>query len=409
MIEPKPQIYFKNVAGQWLRHAQSSADAPIKVFSPYITGPKTLRLVEARENAEVYTLFDAELFISRASSLAELKKMLNAQVSVYLLPGLHAKIVWIPGIYLTIGSQNLTYKGMKNKEATVTISHTPWMAEVEDALEHWTQERKPITLDMVEDMANAIAQLLPAFQQLQVQLIQIDEAVKTAEAEREQQRQRTAEKQEQKRLFQQSFKQLHVSGVMVAKVKKFPTGRVSLVAPLDHSFLRWVINGNTFFLYKFKRYLCVVPELGRLGWARVSQGFISFVESSVQKESAIFLGEKCRTTWSAKESLEAGGHNLTFEITGHPTFHSHTFKLWIDANQIKHINAQDADKKTLSRWEEISTEIVRHLTLPFKYNQKLTGKKADQFFDAEEDSEFRVRLALLAGHEILVVEAVYRD
>lgn len=416
MPVPKPDLFFKNAAGRWRRRAQSAADAPLKIFSPYITGKQALHLSAGRENAEVYTLFEAELFMSGASALVELRALLKAQVAVYQLPGLHAKIVWIPGTFLSIGSQNLTSRGKRNKEATATVSHQPWMDHVESALEHWIQERELITLEMVEDMERAIIPLRREFQKTRVKLIAVNKLVESAEAtrrrlrEEEEKRKRRREVQRRDRgsLFEQSFRRLRASAEMTAVVREFNTGRVSLVAAPGYSFLRWVIDGEAVDLQELKRYLCVVPELGRLGWARVSNGLISYVESGVRRESTTFLGKKCTVKWNATERLGAHDHNLTFEVIGHSELQSPTFKLWLDADHVELIEREDVNKDVLGRWEEIAPEIVRHLTRPFKYGQRLTGKKADRFLYANVGSEFRVRLARLAGHVILVAEAVSR-
>lgn len=411
---PKPRLIFKSASSQWRRHALSAATAPIKIFSPYITGSQTFHLTVGRAHAEVYTLFDAELFVLRASDLKQLHRLLEAGIDLYHLPDLHAKMVWIPGVYLSVGSQNLTSKGMRNKEATAAVSHEPWLDRVELELDQWIEHRQPITLEMIEDMERAVAPLLGEFQKLKAKLGAVDEVVAAAEASRERARQEALKRQRQqtpkgrRARFAPSFRRLHASTEITSVVKEFQSGRMSLVAPPGYSFLRWAVHGSRVDLRRLNRYLCVVPELGRLGWARLSNTRITYVESSVRKGSATFLGKKCVVEWSGSQRLDHTDHNLTFEVSGHPDLPDFALTAWVDADHLEFTNEEGVDKEVLSRRDEISAEIVRHLTQPFKYGRKLTGRTAEEFFYAHVGGQFRVRLARLAGHNILVAEAVSR-
>jgi hypothetical protein len=414
MPSPKPRLYFKNVAGQWRARTAATAGAPLKIFSPYITGKQTLRLAQGNDQAEVYTLFEAELFASGASTLAEVKALVAAGIEVYQLPDLHAKVVWIPGCFLSVGSQNLTTRGTRNKEATATVSHEPWMSHVEAALQRWTLERQRITPEHIEDMEHAIAPLRAEFKRLKARLVAVDEAVRAAEErrerlrveERERQRRQGRDRLAQLAAFSQSFRRLRASREITAVVREFDGGRVSLVASPGTSFLRWELDDKPVHLERLKRYLCVVPDLGRLGWARVSNGNISFVESSADRRGVKFLGERCGVNWVAP--VDGDGHNLAFQVAGHSSLPSTPFELWVDADAVTLAYPGKVDKAVRTRWDEISAEIARHLSTPFKYTHKLSGKKADKFFYAEVGSEFQVRLARLHGHEILVAEAANR-
>lgn len=87
----------------------------IVILSPYLTGLAT-KVLEAvpQEAAAVYTLFDAELFLSGGSSLETLRWIVQRNHALFMLPKLHAKIVLIPGLLASIGSQNMTTGGQHN-------------------------------------------------------------------------------------------------------------------------------------------------------------------------------------------------------------------------------------------------------------------------------------------------------
>jgi hypothetical protein len=305
---------------------------------------------------------------------------------------------------------------MRNKEATASVSHLPWMSQVESALRVWIKERKLITPERVFDMERAIGHMRRDFKKWKEKLATVDQAVRAAEVKRERLRQLANERRRREELvrparlshFGQSFRQLRASDEVKAVIRDFDTGRVSLVAQSGYSFVRWSIDGRTVELNRLRRYLCVVPELGCLGWARVSHGAISLIERFRRTKSTKFLGAKCGVAWRAIGHADVGDHNLELTLTAHPALGDPVFRLWVDADDVKLIAAEGVDRKELGRWDVIAAEITRHLTQPFDYSRRLAGAKADDFFHAMIGSDFRVRLARLAEHEILVAEAVNR-
>ncbi len=115
------ELYVKNIAHRW-RKEMRRVTAKAYILSPYITSSTADSvLAHLDENVclpEIYTTFSAELFASKASSLRTLKTMVDQGYPLYHLPNLHAKIVLMPGTFASIGSQNLTLAGTRNKEAS---------------------------------------------------------------------------------------------------------------------------------------------------------------------------------------------------------------------------------------------------------------------------------------------------
>jgi phosphatidylserine/phosphatidylglycerophosphate/cardiolipin synthase-like enzyme len=96
-------------------------DDKLIILSPYLTSKTAEGILRESQVAEceVYTIFSVHNFISGASSLKTLKCLHERECQLYHLPRLHAKIIISPGRFATIGSQNLTRNGVKNKEASV--------------------------------------------------------------------------------------------------------------------------------------------------------------------------------------------------------------------------------------------------------------------------------------------------
>jgi len=108
---------------------------------------------------EIYTVFSVENFAAGGSSLETLKKLLDAQIPVFQLQDLHAKIVWSGRQFLTIGSQNLTHRGTQQKEATVIIRKTSISPQLRETLEGWIKERRAITRGMIASVEKILPEL----------------------------------------------------------------------------------------------------------------------------------------------------------------------------------------------------------------------------------------------------------
>ena len=87
---------------------------------------------------------------------------LRLKPSVFHLPRLHAKVVLVSDRLATIGSQNFTANGIRNREASLLINSQDEVREIEEALEPWLVERQTISAEMVSD----VERLLPQVQRL---------------------------------------------------------------------------------------------------------------------------------------------------------------------------------------------------------------------------------------------------
>lgn len=156
-------VYTRSIDRRW-RNELHDETVKVWAFSPYLTS-KTADSVLGRlgEGAcEIYTLFEMEVFASGASSLSTLSKLLDQGHQLFHLPRLHAKIILAPGEFASIGSQNLTSRGTRNKEATIAFQDSANLKELEKSIQPWLLERIPITKAMIADME----ELLPPVRRL---------------------------------------------------------------------------------------------------------------------------------------------------------------------------------------------------------------------------------------------------
>ena len=159
MKRKPPYYYLKNISRRW--HAEIKKlndDDKIIILSPYLTSKTAEGILRDSQFAEceIYTIFSVQNFISGASSLKTLKCLHERGCKLYHLPRLHAKIIISPGRFATIGSQNLTRNGVKNKEASVITFDNNEVKKIEDLLNKWIYQRRYITFEMIQQLEEKI-------------------------------------------------------------------------------------------------------------------------------------------------------------------------------------------------------------------------------------------------------------
>jgi hypothetical protein len=199
-------IYLTDVSRRWKR-AIRGADRVI-VLSPYLS--KTVETVLGSLDGgrcEVYTVFRAENFVSGASSLHTMIRLRERGCALYHLDDLHAKIVLVPGSFVSIGSQNATRRGTRNKEASSVFASADTVAAVDEMIKPWLTLGKPVTAEMLDEMNLAIRALIPLMRKLRRACNALDTTLWDAETKRAEERERLErerQRQEQLRLAEEA-------------------------------------------------------------------------------------------------------------------------------------------------------------------------------------------------------------
>jgi hypothetical protein len=162
----KPSHYYlRNISRRWHTEIKKVDNGKVIILSPYLTSETAEAILRGSKFAEceIYTIFSVQNFVSGASSLKTLKCLYERGCKLYHLPRLHAKIVMSPGRFATIGSQNLTRNGVKNKEASVIIFDKEEVEKIEQLIERWISDRKSITAEMLKELDQHIKTLRKKF------------------------------------------------------------------------------------------------------------------------------------------------------------------------------------------------------------------------------------------------------
>ncbi|MFT4747767.1 MAG: hypothetical protein ACI8XG_001850 [Congregibacter sp.] len=401
----KNNLYFRNISRRWKKEANKSDE--LVFFSPYITSStaETVLLVDGGPACTIYTCFKAENFACRASSLKTLKKLFRNDCKLFHIENLHAKVM-LSDDFVSIGSQNLTNKGKTNLEASFCSDDTDFLQYSHNAVEDWVSLAEEITLAMIEDMEDEIAPLIIEYDKIKKLFNAADDTV----IEKENARQRVEVNRIKKMLeSEERLKKL------AANARNITQSSNSILANVDQltnqgvfgdetytsslipwkgkgSFLSWRVGKKTIELDKQTRYLVMDTKSGRVSWARVNKGRITYFSDAVSISEETSIGHwRCtlefKSNWSDTESR----HNLTISIKYSGTDIKLVYECHFDLKFLTEICLNKEESQNYVGAEEIilwnekhikefSDSIAHHILSPFLYKKKLLGKQAEDFF-----------------------------
>lgn len=427
----KLRVYLSTrIVPRWRREIQSGQRALF--FSPYVTGrcADQVLLVAGGDEVELYTVFRAENFASGASSLRCLQRLIEGGVKVYHLPDLHAKMLLVPGQVVTIGSQNLTSGGLRNREATVLLSDQKAVGQAEAEAMEWLKDRLPVTPEMIADLGKHVRRLKNLFKSAKGTAREVDEQVKYRQRERDDEAWRKREEEERRRRrlmnLRGSVRKLRMAGERVqtqvqlvrdwSRKKKQYISTATLMVRGNCSLTRWRFDGEIVELEDCYRYLCLIEETGKLGWARVASTRITFISPLVVHGEWVFFGN-----WTWKVTAEGiwtgqreSGSNLFVKMKSNFRGEAH-LHCWfsVDGLEVEKAAWKTPPSKAspppdlavafANNQDRIRDQITKLLVKPFKFSdgQKLTGPNTINFF-GEVYNRYIVRLAQVGEHKILI-------
>lgn len=179
-------IYLRSVHKRW-QQALAKSQVRAVICSPYLTPKIAFSVAQASspERCEIYTRFSLEDFASGASSLQVVGSFVERGYRVFEIKALHAKILLASGEFVSIGSQNLTARGVRNREATYCSEDTAEVELVEEMLRPWIDDATPITVEMVAEALQVLGPIEKEFRRLQRAAASAEAKIRAAQAMRD--------------------------------------------------------------------------------------------------------------------------------------------------------------------------------------------------------------------------------
>lgn len=396
-------------------------DQKVVVFSPYLTSKTADRIlnVTSPKYCEVYTNFNVELFATGGSSIATIRNLLLAGFKVYHLPKLHAKIIYSPHRFVTIGSQNITNQGQISKELSTLISADHVLKKVDDIINRWILERQLITPEMISEAEQACKSLRKTLRKLQaVAKARTEEIFKNESARNAEKRRVEVESQRRgillnalKRTIAKQVRPSRSIGCVVQRLESYNSYTNSLVPTGVHNLLQWSVDDNIHKLEKIHRYLCIIEDTGKLGWARVTNTRITFVEQVLDRTSKLLIDNiYCKVSLKCIwDSLEDSNINIVLKPDGSNV--SLTISAWLSIDDITITRLSAREGASLSvvknycvnHFDEIKVTLLRMILDSFTYKSNLTGKEANIFF-GDVGERYTLRLGIIGSYKVLVAK-----
>ena len=394
--------------------AESSNFAFLKEHDPLF--------LQLASTAEQVFAADPNTTLIKLRQLSSLKRLIEAGHSVFHVEGLHAKLVLERGVAATVGSQNLTIKGQKNRELTAALfaeDEPGELDKIDDLIAPWLVSAELITMQMITEMEELIRPLLKAFEDLQgtceagSKRILLYAKARRLDAERvlreaEQARDRKINEQLKRDILKAISRSKVSSNTHIGTVNYRNNENMSL---FGDNFISWDFNGKKVWLSGFIRYLCVNKN-GDIGWVRLTKTRISMIETSVYFQYG-FLPEM--PDWRLavsrvvkSDSFYGDNYNLKLQIrSGGQLVCTVPARFVIDGLSIGDCIPADATNFMSSdfverscRWVQDNRDlfvnaVVKQITTPFNYSKMLSG--IDASFFGGYLTKHKVKLGLVNG------------
>jgi hypothetical protein len=197
----------------------------------------------------------------------------------------------------------------------------------------------------------------------------------------------------------------------------------SLVGRANAKLTTWEFAGSKVVLKRTHRYVCILDEIGKWGWARVAKTRISIIAPELILSNPVVLaGFRYRLGFEAVWQPSAGAHS-NLKITVAPERDQSmacplaTIDCWfgLDLLDILNVHVREgiqnrcqSEADHLREWlfdnpQEFRQIVLPHVLSPFKYSLNLYGPRADSFF-GPLGTRFSLRLASIDGYEVLIAQ-----
>jgi len=139
----------------WKHHIKN-ATVSVKIFSPYVDHtindlfaliPKNINVVK-----KIITKIDGDSFFERGYQISALIEAINSGCEILHLSDLHSKVLIVDNGVVSVGSQNFTYRGRKNKETTILLSNSIDNSDLLNELLFWESNSINISLDLLKSI-----------------------------------------------------------------------------------------------------------------------------------------------------------------------------------------------------------------------------------------------------------------
>ncbi|MEE4103566.1 phospholipase D-like domain-containing protein [Pseudomonas viridiflava] len=392
----------------------------LKIFSPYLTGDIAREFAELAKSASIYTLLNVQVLASGASDYQTILGLLQAGVTVYRVPNLHAKMILADGKFITIGSQNLTVGGAnRNKEINVRLRGVS--ANVLRLVAKAEAGCEIITLELLEYVKKRADDFSERFATLKKDVDYVDREIDRHS--RKLRSPRVGRTTTGENLMRNLSMRPHSNPRQCNVVSRYDDRNQKWKHSLKgENLLSWPMPGGIYRLKPKFRYLCVSTS-GKIGWVRVNKTVYSFIEDEIEYPPGRIQSHlDWQISIDATNSEPRRGFsssNLLVKVAVDGRSLCRIFMKYDIDNLIAYppvgpyFKAKNKAPAKLTRnairWinsnlAEFEREVKQVFTTPFKFEENLTGVRADKFFGRNGTSLQLQLVDIGEGHALHVLK-----
>jgi len=412
MINQK-DFYAKDVYPKWKKLVLMASES-IDIISPYVDGTVTHLLTSPKVNTllkrRIYTRIDSETMFDKPYQIKALLICMEMGVEIYSIEELHAKILLIDDIKLSVGSQNFTSRGRKNKEATFMSTSSFINSEFLKTVIDWKVKATKVEKSYLEELNKGLSKFIPKVNSLRKKHQEEFELIQSKHAkERLRILKMKLEEQKEKSLIQFASKEIYLR-------KRF-LNLWTLKADDGYNLTIWKSTEVSITKLDWLHwYPLLNASTGKFIYVRLAATRISFYTTAVTFIKEIKLGSK---TYSLRIELpqdEVDQCNIKFVFIN-KVFDEHYKRIEEESSVRFYFNGEFCELLGVDFFSEedakiINSELVEHPELMTNFIQeKFTSVQIEGFNNSITDYldglVYKLYIIQYLHNPILVIEKIY--
>jgi hypothetical protein len=350
MLLKKSNFHAKDIYSKW-KQAIEQATSSVFVVSPYVDSTVKTLILSTKSNQaisrRIYTRIDSETIFDKPYQLKALIDCHKADIEVFQIDELHAKILIVDKARISIGSQNFTKRGRKNKETSFISDEDFSNTEFLKNVDLWLKNAKKIELAYLEELYKKLKKFIPKIDKLRKEHeVEFEKIIGQFEKKHIEQMKKILEEQRNKSLIKFASGYAYLT-------KNYTNNGLTLLADEHTDLTLWKSDSYDLIdLARLSWYPMIIAETGKLIFVRLGSTRITFYATGVKYNKFIKIQERYyfpkiifNQDLSDKCNLEVQLDYMNYNIKENPLKirRKQTIKFFFDGNKCEFLSSEYSD------------------------------------------------------------------
>lgn len=269
----------KDIYSIWLQSCKEAAKS-ICVISPYVDNTVKNLLTSKKIGffitKSIYTRVDSDTIFERPYQIRALINSKKNGIRIYHIKDLHAKALIIDNRYISIGSQNFTSAGRKNKETSMMSTLNFSSSEYLKSINSWIENAEEIDIEYLLTLESKLKKFRPLIDKLRDEHELVFNQIEAFESNRKQQefiRNILILKSQTKNSF--ASENIYLTKT---HIDNWETSQTTFLVDSGRDLTKWKVNGvdRNASLVRLEYYPCVNTSNNSIAYLRLTKTRVSF-------------------------------------------------------------------------------------------------------------------------------------